>query len=81
MRIVVENGVDTTGLDALFHALCNCEAAEACCVGDIDKDSVYLRCPGAKHGVIFCRADNSETSIRWAIDTLKTSVALSERKA
>lgn len=77
MEIIVENGVDTAGLETLLHALKTCDVTAACCIGGIDKGSVYIRCPGAMHGIIFCRNDNNEPSIRWAIDALKNSLALS----
>lgn len=74
MKMVIESGVKADAIEALIAAL-QCETfSEACCIGKIDQDSVYIRLPRAKHGVIFDINAVSPQAIQWVLECLRNSL-------
>lgn len=76
MKTIIEATVNQSKIGELLTALAASKFAEACCIGAIDDKHIYLRCPNAKHGVIFDTGAASTSAIAWATQCLANSLAV-----
>lgn len=80
MRIVteqsVEQDVNPDALRRLRDVLGPCDFADVCCIGAEGGPMVYLRCPGAPHGVIVDTRSLDSAHVRWIVDSLAASASL-----
>ena len=78
MRVLIEQyvtqNVSDESITPLVAAIEGEDFSDACCIGGIAGTSIYLRCPGAPHGVVADGASLDDDKIRRIIQMLKASV-------